>query len=76
MAVPNLFGLKKANRDFSRKEAWGKNQFNSSFPASLCCYLAHQKIDANYLSVQKKIFSLTKIPIKSAFGTSANDDDA
>ncbi len=75
MAVPNLFGLKKINRDFSRKEAWGKNQFNSSFPASLCCYLAHKKISENYPSVLKRAFSLTKISIKSVFGTSANDDD-
>ena len=36
---PGLFGLSKTNRDFSKKESWGKNQFNSSFPASLCCYL-------------------------------------
>ena len=33
---PNLFGLNNTNRDFSLKETWGKNQFNSSFPASLC----------------------------------------
>ena len=37
---PQLFGLEKTNRDFSKKESWGKNQFNSSFPAFLCCYLA------------------------------------
>ena len=36
---PSLFGLKNSNRPFSKKEAWGKNQFNASFPASLCCYL-------------------------------------
>lgn len=27
---PSLFGLSKTNRDFSKKESWGKNQFNSS----------------------------------------------
>lgn len=32
---PSLYGLKKTNRDYSKKETWGKNQFNSSFPASL-----------------------------------------
>jgi DNA (cytosine-5)-methyltransferase 1 len=36
---PSLFGLKHSNRDFTQKETWGKNQFNSSFPASLCAYL-------------------------------------
>ncbi|MDQ6961476.1 MAG: hypothetical protein Q9M28_02945 [Mariprofundaceae bacterium] len=32
---PRLFGLSKTNRCFSKKEDWGKNKFNSSFPASL-----------------------------------------
>lgn len=41
--LPRLFGLDKTNRDFSKKTSWGKNQFNSSFPASLCCYLASKK---------------------------------
>jgi len=31
----NLFGLNNSNRDFSKAESWGKNQFNSSFPATL-----------------------------------------
>jgi len=73
--VPSLFGLKKTNRDFSRKETWGKNQFNSSFPASLCCYLAHKKIDANYLSIQQGKFSSATIPIENVFGIPADSDD-
>jgi hypothetical protein len=36
---PGLFGLARSNRDFEDKDAWGKNQFNSSFPASLACYM-------------------------------------
>ena len=35
---PTLFGLNKTNRDYTKETTWGKNQFNSSFPASLCCY--------------------------------------
>jgi hypothetical protein len=39
-SVPaGLFGLARSNRDFEDKDAWGKNQFNSSFPASLACYM-------------------------------------
>jgi len=38
--LPSLFGLHKTNRDYTKEATWGKNQFNSSFPASLCCYLA------------------------------------
>ncbi|HIP27198.1 MAG TPA: restriction endonuclease, partial [Flavobacteriaceae bacterium] len=32
---PSLFGLNKTNRDYTKEATWGKNQFNSSFPASL-----------------------------------------
>ena len=73
--VPSLFGLKKTNRDFSLKETWGKNQFNSSFPASLCCYLAYKKIDANYLSIQQGKFSCTTISIENVFGLPADNED-
>ena len=27
--VPSLYGLKKTNRDYTKKETFGKNQFNS-----------------------------------------------
>lgn len=46
---PRLFGLTNSNRDFSLKDTWGKNQFNSSFPIALCCYMASKGIDVNYL---------------------------
>ncbi|NOQ14020.1 MAG: HindVP family restriction endonuclease [Methyloprofundus sp.] len=72
---PGLFGLLKTNRDFSKKESWGKNQFNSSFPASLCCYLASKNIDANYLSIQNGNYSPAVIKIKDVFGISANSKD-
>jgi type II restriction enzyme len=73
--LPGLFGLSKTNRDFSKKEAWGKNQFNSSFPASLCCYLESKGIKANYLSIQKGSFTPSTIAIKDIFGIPANDKD-
>ena len=50
---PGLFGLTNTNRDFTQKETWGKNQFNSSFPAALCCFLASKNIQANYLAIEK-----------------------
>ena len=73
--IPSLFGLKKTNRDFNSKEAWGKNQFNSSFPASLCCYLASKGFEANYLSIQKNSFCPTSIPIESIFKIPADSND-
>lgn len=72
---PSLFGLSKTNRDFSKKDSWGKNQFNSSFPASLCCYLASKSIDANYLSIQNGKYDPTTIKIKDVFGISADSED-
>lgn len=73
--MPSMFGLNKTNRDFTKKESWGKNQFNSSFPASLCCYLASASIEANYLSIQKGAFTPATIPIEDVFGIPANSND-
>ncbi len=73
--TPKLFGLEKTNRDFSKKEAWGKNQFNSSFPASLCCYLASKNIDANYLAIREGQYTPTTIDIESVFGISPKSND-
>jgi len=72
---PNLFGLNKTNRDYTKEATWGKNQFNSSFPTALCCYLASKDIEANYLSIQKKEFIATTVTIKDVLGIEADDND-
>ena len=72
---PSLFGLEKTNRDFSKKEAWGKNQFNSSFPAALCCYLDSKGIKAKYLAIQKNNFVVKEISIEKVFGIKATSKD-
>lgn len=48
---PSLFGIDNSNRDFTLKETWGKNQFNSSFPASLACYMGSKGMKLNYLKL-------------------------
>lgn len=73
---PGLFGLKKTNRDFTQRETWGKNQFNSSFPAALCCFLALKDLQANYLAITQGRFSPSLIPIKNVLGINPNDNDA
>jgi len=73
---PGLFGLNNTNRDFTQKKSWGKNQFNSSFPASLCCYLASKNIQANYLAISNGKLTPGFIRIASVFGMDANDRDA
>lgn len=71
--VPSLFGLNNSNRDFSKEDTWGKNQFNSSFPAALCNYLHHKNIKANYLIIKGNCHEVSEIPISDIYGTSALD---
>lgn len=51
---PRLFGQKYSSRDYSKAECWGKNQFNSSFPASLVAYMYHRKIQPVYICINSK----------------------
>ena len=68
-ASPSLFGLSKSNRDFSRKECWGKNQFNSSFPASLGCYMYSLSIKPVYIKLTKSLKTVhDKIDLAEVFG--------
>ncbi len=48
---PGLFGIDYSNRDFSKKKSWGKNQFNSSFPASLPVFLESQGFENVYIKL-------------------------
>ena len=73
---PSLYGLVNTNRDFTDRETWGKNQFNSSFPAALCCYLASKNLEANYISISNGQISPSLISIEDVFGIKANDEDA
>lgn len=52
---PSLFGIKHSNRNFSNKDSWGKNQFNSSFPTALSVYLAHKNLDNVYIKLNKNL---------------------
>ena len=70
-----LFGLVNTNRDFRTRESWGKNQFNSSFPAALCCYLAYKNLDANYLCIKQGVYLSDSISINNLFGMEYDSDD-
>ena len=48
---PALFGQKYSSRDYTKAECWGKNQFNSSFPASLVAYMYSKGIKPVYRHV-------------------------
>lgn len=49
----SLFGQKHSNRDYSKEKYWGKNQFNSSFPASLVAYMSSKNVMPVYLKMTK-----------------------
>ena len=51
--TPSLFGQKHSSRDYSKAESWGKNQFNSSFPASLVAYMYSKNINPIYIKTNK-----------------------
>lgn len=51
--TPGLFGQKHSSRDYTKAECWGKNQFNSSFPASLVAYMSSVGKDPVYLITKK-----------------------
>ena len=72
---PGLFGLNNSNRDFTKAEYWGKNQFNSSFPASLCCYLASKDLPAVYIKLAQSKIVRGEITVDKIFGTSGTDPE-
>ena len=47
--APRLFGQKNSSRDYANAAYWGKNQFNSSFPASLVAYMASKNLSSLYV---------------------------
>lgn len=51
---PGLFGQKHSSRDYRYEESWGKNQFNSSFPASLVAYMGSTNKKPVYICTNKK----------------------
>jgi hypothetical protein len=70
MDKPSLYGITNSNRNFFVKESWGKNQFNSSFPASLACYMNFKKIQPVYLTLNSNLKMVhSKISISDIFGS-------
>ncbi len=51
---PGLFGQKHSSRDYTKAECWGKNQFPSSFPASLVAYMYSKNIKPVYIKTDRE----------------------
>lgn len=73
--TPGLFGLKNTNRDFLDPETWGKNQFNSSFPTALGCFMHEKGFDAHYLKVKNGAPNVGNISIEDLFGQDPSSED-
>lgn len=74
---PGLFGQKHSSRDYSKAECWGKNQFNSSFPASLVAYMYSKGIAPIYIKTTKdNKITHTTIASQDLFGINPLSDNA
>jgi hypothetical protein len=73
---PKLFGIEHSNRDFSKKESWGKNQFNSSFPIALACYMNDKNLENVYLKLDKNSKVIhNSITSESLFGITPKSEE-
>lgn len=73
---PGLFGVTYSNRDFTQVETWGKNQFNSSFPAGLTNFLASKNLENIYICLDKDLKVIhQKISAEKLYGINPNSDD-
>lgn len=71
-----LFGINYSNRDFTQADTWGKNQFNSSFPASLTNFLASKNLDNVYICLDKDLkIEHQKISAERLYGINPTSDD-
>lgn len=70
MNEPKLYGVENSNR--SGENLWGKNQFNSTFPVALCCYMRDIGLKPVYIFVDEDSnhsISDRIISVEDVFGT-------
>ena len=73
---PGLFGQKHSNRAYGEGQGWGKNQFNSSFPASLVAYMSSKRLQPVYVCLDKKLKVVHKyISGEELFGLDPQSDN-
>ena len=60
-----LYGIKNSNRNTTdpKKDHWGKNRFNSSFPTALACFMIDHDIPAIY---NKLIFDSGQLRVETS----------
>lgn len=74
---PRLFGIKHSNRNFLLADSWGKNQFNSSFPAALVAYMYAKQLKCVYIKTNSSnTVYHDKICPSELFGIAPTDNNA
>jgi len=72
----SLYGLKHSNRNFSEPIYWGKNQFNSSFPMALCCYMRDTGRTAMSIRMKRDLTTaIEECSFEEVFGTTLPNQD-
>lgn len=71
---PSLYGIKNSNRNFEDPFCWGKNQFNSSFPVALCCYMRDREYGSVLVSQDGARTRVSETGFDDVFGTRLPND--
>jgi hypothetical protein len=70
---PSLYGITHSNR--TGAALWGKNQFNSTFPTALACYMRDKGIPAVYLTLGEDLkVRAEEISIDALFNSERPND--
>lgn len=73
---PGIYGVTNSNRDFTQADTWGKNQFNSSFPAGLTNFLVSKSLKNVYICLDKDLKkNHQKISAEELYGIHPKSDD-
>jgi hypothetical protein len=76
MQKSGLYGIIHSNRDFTQAETWGKNQFNTSFPAGLTNFLFAKNLENVYICLDKDLkVNHQKISAEELYGINPKSDD-
>lgn len=66
MSIVDLYGLRHSSR--SKEEHWGKNQFNSSFPTALLCWMRDQDLPLLQIESNENLeLLINESPVKDVF---------
>ena len=68
-----LYGIVRSNRRAT--DLWGKNQFNSAFPAAMLCYMRDRGVSPVYVRVEGRQVVNDEISIDEVFNTSHPNED-